>query len=65
MNPPTVQWRNGTNGALLTTGGDLTVTTTAPYQLIFSQLRQSHLGDYYCEVKAGGDEGCSIERVGE
>ena len=65
MNSPTVQWRNGADGMLLTTGGDVTVTDTAPYELTFNQLRESHLGDYYCEVKDGGDEGCSIERVGE
>ena len=65
MGSPTVQWRNGTSGMLLTTGGDVTMTDTTPYQLTFSQLTQSHLGDYYCEVKDGGDEGCFIERVSE
>ena len=67
MASPVVQWRNGSNEALLTSGGGITVSSTAPYQLTFNQLVESHLGDYYCEVTVGGasqPSGCFIETVG-
>ena len=62
-----VQWRNGSSGELLTSGGGINVSSTAPYQLTFNQLVESHLGDYYCEVTVGAasrPSGCFIETVG-
>ena len=64
-----VQWRNGSSGELLTSGGGINVSSTAPYQLTFNQLVESYLGDYYCEVTVGDpgstQSGCFIETVGK
>ena len=69
LSSPVVQWRNGSDGALLTSGGGITVSSTAPYQLTFNQLVESHLGDYYCEVTVGDpgstQSGCFIDTVGK
>ena len=69
---PLVQWRNGSDGLLLTSGGGITVSSTAPYEFTFNPLVESYLGDYYCEVNVTiGDpgsqqpaSGCFIETVG-
>ena len=66
---PMVQWRNGSDETLLTSGGGITVSSTAPYQLTFNQLVESHLGDYFCEVTVGDpgstQSGCFIDTVGK
>ena len=67
MASPVVQWRNGSSRALLTSGGGINVSSSAPYILTFNPLVESHLGDYYCEVTVGGasrPSGCFIETVG-
>ena len=54
---PTVQWVGPGSSAPITTGGDFTVSSTSPYTLIINPLRQSHTGQYTCQVTVGDDTG--------
>ena len=52
---PTVQWVGPGSSAPFTTGGDFTVSSTSPYTLTISTLRQSHTGRYTCRATVGDD----------
>ena len=54
---PTVQWVGPGSSAPIATGGDFTVSSTAPYTLTINPLRQSHAGQYTCQATVGGDTG--------
>ena len=54
---PTVQWVGPGSSAPIATGGDFTVSSTAPYTLTINPLRQSHAGQYTCRGTVGGDTG--------
>ena len=52
---PTVQWVRSGSSAPITTGGDFTVSSTSPYTLTISTLRQSHTGRYTCRATLAGE----------
>jgi len=47
---PTVQWRGPGSYVPITTGGDITVSSTPPYTFTINPLRQSHAGEYTCKA---------------
>jgi len=56
---PTVQWIGPGSSDPITTGGDLTVSSTPPYTLTINPLRQSQDGQYTCQATIGNTTGSS------
>ena len=52
---PTVKWRRLGSSDPITTGGDITVSSTPPYTLTINPLRQSHAGEYTCNASIGSN----------
>ena len=57
LGTPTVQWVGPGSPAPIVTGGDFTVSSTSPYTLTISPLRQSHARQYTCQATIGSDIG--------
>ena len=63
LGTPTVQWVGPGSSALITTGGDFTVSSTSPYTLTINPLHQSHAGQYTCQATVGSDNGTASVMV--
>ena len=54
---PTVQWRGSGSSVPITTGGDITVSSTPPYTFTINALHQAQDGQYTCQATLGSVTG--------